>query len=104
MGLVGILGDLGARISRTSSGSISRLRANQPAQQPDAHLFGDGGDGLRCQFSGGAKAYGLRTIIGLFDQLDKGAMSGVLLCSSRLASTAIERRRSPRPTQAAATG
>jgi hypothetical protein len=38
--------------------------------RPDAHLLGDGGDGLRCQFSGGAKAHGLRAIIGILGRIE----------------------------------
>jgi hypothetical protein len=33
-------------------------------------LLGDGGDGLRYQVSGEAKAYGLRLITGLVDRLE----------------------------------
>ncbi len=56
-----------ASISRASSRSISPLRANL-AQH--AHLLGDGGKGLRCQLSGGAKAHGLRDITGILDRLE----------------------------------
>jgi hypothetical protein len=33
-------------------------------------LFGDGGDDLRYQLSGGAKANGLRAVIGILDRLE----------------------------------
>ena len=49
---------------------VEQHAAGKPAQHPDAHLFGDGGDGLRCQLSGGAKAHGLRAIIGILDRLE----------------------------------
>lgn len=35
-----------------------------------AHLLGDGGEGLLCQLGDGAKAHGLRDIIGLLDRLE----------------------------------
>jgi hypothetical protein len=44
--------------------------AAKPAQHPHAHLLGYGGDGLGCQFSGGAKTHGLRVIIGLIGRLE----------------------------------
>ena len=44
--------------------------AGEPAQHPHAYLLGDGGDGLWCQFSGGAKAHGFRGIIGIRDRLE----------------------------------
>jgi hypothetical protein len=34
------------------------------------HPFGDGGDDLRCQISGGAKMDGLRDSTGLLDRLE----------------------------------
>ena len=37
---------------------------------PHARLLGDGGDGLWCQFSGGAKAHRLRDITGILDRLE----------------------------------
>ena len=36
--------------------TLDQPAAGKPAQYPDAHLFVDGGDSLRCHFSGGAKA------------------------------------------------
>jgi hypothetical protein len=56
-----------ASISRISSASTSPLRANQ---HPPAYLLGDGGDGLWCQFSGGAKAREFRDITGILDRLE----------------------------------
>ena len=58
---------------------LDQAAAGEPAQHPDAHLFGYGGEGLRCQVSGGAKAHGLGAcVIGLLgrpeDPVDDAAM------------------------------
>ncbi|WP_295540644.1 hypothetical protein [uncultured Thiohalocapsa sp.] len=44
--------------------ALDQPAVGKPAQHPHAHLLGDGGEGLRCQVSGGAKAHGLRAITG----------------------------------------
>ncbi len=49
---------------------LDQPAAGKPTQHPHAHLLGDGGDGLRCQLSGGAKAHGLRDITGILDRLE----------------------------------
>jgi len=33
--------------------TLDQPAAGKPLQHSDAHLFGDGGDGLRCEFGGG---------------------------------------------------
>jgi len=59
--------------------TLDHPAAGKPAQHPDAHLLGDGSECPRRQFSGGAKAHGLRVIIGLLlgrlkDAVDDAAM------------------------------
>ena len=49
---------------------LDQPAASEPAQHPHAHLLGDGGDGLWRQFSGGAKAHGLRNITGILGRLE----------------------------------
>jgi hypothetical protein len=49
---------------------VDQPAAGKPSQHPDAHLFCDGGDGLRCQFSAGAKAHGLRDSTRILDRLE----------------------------------
>jgi len=49
---------------------LDQAAAYEPAQHPHANLLGDGGHGLRCQVSGGAKAHGLRDIIGILDRFE----------------------------------
>jgi len=49
--------------------------AGEPAQHPYAHLLGYGGDGLRCQLSGGAKTDGLRNITGILNRLETPSMT-----------------------------
>ena len=50
--------------------TLDQPAAGKPAQHSDAHLFGDGGEGLRCELDGGARAHGLRAVIGLLDRLE----------------------------------
>ena len=47
--------------------TLDQPAAGRPPQHPHAHLLGEGGEGLRCQLGGGAKAHGLRDINGLLD-------------------------------------
>jgi hypothetical protein len=56
---------------------LDQAAAGEPAQHPYAHLLGDGGDGLRRQYSVGPKAHGLRVsgLLGrLKDAVDDAAM------------------------------
>ena len=49
---------------------LGQPAARELTQHPHAHLLDDAGDGLWCQFSGGAKADGLRNITGILDGLE----------------------------------
>ncbi len=49
---------------------LDQAAAGKPTQYAHAHLLGDRGEGLWCQLGGGAKAHGLRDIIGLLDWLE----------------------------------
>jgi hypothetical protein len=50
--------------------TLHQPAAGEPAHYAHAHWFGDDGDGLRCQVSGGANAHGLRVITGILDRLE----------------------------------
>jgi len=49
---------------------LDQPAAGKPLPPPYAYLLGDGGEGLRCQLGGGAKAQGLRAITSLLDRLE----------------------------------
>jgi hypothetical protein len=38
--------------------TLDQPASGEPPQYPHAHVLGNDGDGLRCQFSGGAKVQG----------------------------------------------
>ena len=67
---------------------LDQAAAGKPAQHPHAYLLGDGGDGLRCQVSAGAKAHGLRDIIGILDWCEDSVDDAAMVVSMAVESTA----------------